>query len=295
VPGEGYFRATVVRTWDTERVISDEELLAEIERGILTDEPVTKTLRALLLLGGRLDSKKLATWAKRELNGYDGVDEKDVPVARTVGAPIFINAMVGYTQITGQIVSAAALPKPFSDVLDDDILMRGSIGEIEALIAGAKKGGDAHISLTLPNWEAIARVIDKDHFGQHTTQIYRQVATAYLDAIVADVRNHAAELMGEFRRTAKGKNHDLPRGRQADEIVSGVVVTGDNNSIVVASGKQQKKISAKTSTTENGQPEKRGWWDAWGKAATIIGAIAAALTIAIIVFYTVTTGVIPAP
>lgn len=273
---------TIARCWHTGRVISDEDLLAEIEQGILTDEPVSKTLRALLLLGGRLDSKNLATWAKRELNGYEGVPDADVPTARTVGAPIAIDAMVGYTQITGRGVSAAALPKPFSDVLKDEIVLRQSVSEIEALISNAHRVNRSHISLTIANWEAIGRVVDKDQFGQHTTAMYRQVSVSYLDAIVADVRNRAAELMGEFRRTARGKSHDIPRGRQADAIVSGVVVTGDNNSVVLATGKRTRiSSSSKSESAPTDGTDKRGWWDAWGKVATVVTVVSGLIAVAV--------------
>lgn len=275
-------------------MISDEDLLAQIEHNILTDEPVSKTLRALLMLGGRLDSKNLATWAKRELNGYDGVADADIPEARTVGAPIFINAIVGYNQITGQGASAAAFPSPFGEALGDDVIFRQSVSEIEAMVATAHRAQSSYITLTIPNWEVIGRAIDKDRFGQHTTAIYRQISLSYLDAIVADVRNRAAELMGEFRRTAKGKSHDLPRGRQADDIVSGVFVTGDNNSVVVATGKQKRVSSSAMAMTAPGDDAgKRGWWDAWGKVAAIITVVGGVLTIAVVVLNMVVPDVVP--
>lgn len=73
---------------------SDSEIIEEIERRIIEAAPLADIFRTMLLLGGRLNSGVLRDWAEAQLDGYGPEDQ--VPEVRTVGAPIHIDALVGY-------------------------------------------------------------------------------------------------------------------------------------------------------------------------------------------------------
>lgn len=248
-------------------MLTDQELVAEIERRIIDNAPLTDILRMLLLLGGRLDSGAMRDWAKSQLDGYG--DDDPVPDSRVVGAPIHLDAVVGFNRITGQHVSAAMLPEFASKVLKDTLEVRNSIPEIESMIANANRQGKESITLSIVNWEAIGAEMDKAQAFQQVTLMYRRIHVTAFEAIVADARNRAAELLGEMRRTAKSSG-DLLKGHRMDDLV-GVVVSGENNSVIVASGKR-------SSVRSQSRDADRSWWDAWGKVATIITVVVGALT-----------------
>lgn len=264
-------------------VMTDQELVAEIERRIIDNAPLADILRMLLLLGGRLDSEALRDWARFQLDGY-GPDDP-LPDARIVGAPIHLDAIVGFNQIKGQHISAAMLPD-FASVMKDTLEVRNSIAEIESMIENAHRQEKESITFSVPNWEAIGAELDKAQEFQHVTLMYRRIHVTSFEAIVADARNRTAELLGEMRRTSK-PGGDLLKGHRMDDVV-GVVVNGENNSVIVASG---KRSAVKTSA----QPGDKSWWDAWGKVATIITVVVGALAIVVWVAVALGGAIVPAP
>jgi hypothetical protein len=266
--------------------MTDNELVDEIERRIVENAPLADILRMFLLLGGRLNSEKLQEWAKDQLDGY--APEVPIPDARIVGAPIYVDAIVGYNRITGQHVSAAMLPAFASEVMDDTLALRQSIPEIESMIDSIKRGENEVITLSVSNWEAIGHEIDKAQSFQHTQNIYRRIHVTELEGIVADARNRTAELLGELRKTSKGSAR-VATGRRADEIVNGVVVSGSGNSIIVAHGNKNKVQSGAAESASS------GWWGAWGKAATIVTVVVGALAIVVWLVVAFTGGQPPAP
>ena len=265
------------------RVLSDAELVDQVEQRIVDTAPLSDILRMLLLLGGRMDSAALREWAKSQLEGYpDGTAPDD----RTVGAPIYVDAIVGYNRITGQHISASQLPE-FARVLQDTIVVPDSIPSLEAKIENARRNDREGISLSIPNWEYIAREIDKDHEFQNITAMYRTVHVTELERIVADSRTRTAELMGEIRKSAQ-KSKKVPKGKVADQLVHGVIVKGDGNSIVVATGK--RSVAGYPSTEPGG-----GWWEAWGKAASIVTVAVGLLAVAVWIAAAMLGLDIPAP
>lgn len=251
--------------------MTDAELLDETEQRIIDGAALAEILRLLLLLGGRLDSENLRSWAKAELEGYG--PDVEVPPSRTVGAPIYVDAMVGYNRITGQQISAAMLPDFASEVMEDVITMRQSISSIESMIDNIRRQGQEVATLSIPNWEIIAAEMDKAQEFQQITRMYRRVHVSTLESIVGDARNRAAELLGEFRRSSKSRD-ELLTGKQADAIVRDITVSGDGNSVVFSPGNEHK-INAST----GGSPSERGWWAAWGRVATIITVVAGVVAI----------------
>lgn len=266
--------------------MTDLELLDAIEQKLIDSAPLSDVLRMLMLLGGRLESDGLRDWAKSQLDGYGPEDA--LPEVRSVGAPIYISGVVGFNRITGQHISAAMLPDFASKVMKDFIELRHSIPKLESTIANIKASAKEVMVLNVPNWEGIAREIDKAQEFQQTTSMYREVHITELEAIVADARNKTAELLGELRRNSR-TGGSIVSGRKADAIVSDVVVSGDNNSVIVTSGTRQK-VSARL----DGGGAK-GWWGAWGKAATVLAAILAGLALVVWLVSALSGATLPSP
>lgn len=166
------------------------------------------------------------------------------------------------------------LPDFARAVMKDTVELHQSISEIESMIASITRASGEVMTLSIPNWEAIANEIDKAQAFQHTTRMYRRIHLTQLENIIGDARNRTAELLGELRKTA-GRTNQVATDRKADAIVSGVVVSGSGNSVIVTSGKKQKV------QTGDVPSESKGWWGAWGKAATVITVVVAVLTVVI--------------
>ena len=111
----------------------DKSLLSQIEQEALDErQPLSGALRKCVSLGGLAGSSDLRDWATKELRGYSGGDE--LPSYRTVGAPIFVDAVKGNVQITGQQIGRMALPDFVRDNVDEKVELRSGIGEVEAMI-----------------------------------------------------------------------------------------------------------------------------------------------------------------
>ncbi len=83
-------------------------LLKQIERDVLTSQPLADTLRKCVVLGGKAGSIELREWAIRELRGYDSKD--DAPDYRTVGGPILADGLTGRMIVKGQQIGVSVLP-----------------------------------------------------------------------------------------------------------------------------------------------------------------------------------------
>jgi len=83
-------------------------LLAQIEAGVLDDEPLPSLLQKCIVLGGRAGSEKMRDWARRELNGYVGI--KDIPHYRKLRAQVKLTLTnpMGYQPQTCSFDRAAA-------------------------------------------------------------------------------------------------------------------------------------------------------------------------------------------
>ena len=107
---------------------------------------ISDSLRRLLVIARRIGAIELATWIKRELEGYG--DEEDVPEYRDgAGLPIAIR-FDGYGGAsTTRRMSPHELPSELSAVFDK-FKMTMPLAELEALAAG---DGDSDPQRQLPN------------------------------------------------------------------------------------------------------------------------------------------------
>lgn len=178
--------------------MTGDSLLAEIERDLLDGKPLADLLRKCLILGARSGSIELREWAGRELRGYGGVDDADLPSYRKVAAPIMLDAVTGNTSITGQQIAPGSLPPFARDAgICNEVSIRQGIGEIEAWVTTS---GTKTISVTLPGAQAIGEYIDKASGNpfQHIHAVYWKLSTPALHGLIDNVKTSLAELITEL-------------------------------------------------------------------------------------------------
>lgn len=110
-------------------------LLSSI-RAVMLDEtePLAGLLRKCLLLGAETGSTTLRDWARRELNGYDGIE--DVPDYRKVhDVPISMDSVSGNFWAKGQILSRMNLPQEAWEYVPEEFPFRQPVEELEQLAA----------------------------------------------------------------------------------------------------------------------------------------------------------------
>lgn len=191
------------------------DLLAALESDIIADAAVAPTLRKVILLGGRAGSSELRDWASLELSGYD--DEASLPAYRRVPAPICIDANVGNTRRTGQIISPSILPTYARDLFSNGPTFFQGIGTIEAMAREARIDG-GNLTLTHRNAMDVCAALDAGQPFQETTALYWKVSAASIEGIVEHVKTTLAELVAAMRsRTPVGDV--LPEATTADWAV----------------------------------------------------------------------------
>ncbi|SDG69729.1 hypothetical protein SAMN05216553_110295 [Lentzea fradiae] len=230
-------------------------LLNELEADLrVEDRSLTILLQKCLLLGGRSGSDRLRVWARQELNGYFG-DGIEVPEHRRVGSIIKVNAVVGYTQITGQSIPASHLPKVLRDNDVDEVLeLRMGVGELEDWVRRDDK------SIKLSQWKSADVVAlmnaENPRFGQQITDVYWEVSTSAIHNVLMLVRTKMVDLVAELLAVLPD-DETVPGKELVDDAV-GVIVYGEHNHItvvqsradaapVVASGANGTAIGSQTS------------------------------------------------
>jgi AbiTii len=255
-------------------------LLSQIEQEALDErQPLSGALRKCVSLGGLAGSSDLRDWATKELRGYSGDDE--LPSYRTVGAPIFVDAVKGNVQITGQQIGRMALPDFIRDNVDEKVELHRGIGEIEAMIRGANNGV---VQLSLPSGADLATYMNYeagDPF-QHIVSIYWKVSTTALHGVIDQVRTGLVQLVAEIRATTLHED-DVPSAEAATQAVH-LVVSGKRSRVTFTNAQASGQATASVAGDRT-EPES-GFWTRGRKIgaflvglATIIGAIAAIIAI----------------
>lgn len=99
----------------------------ELQRIAMTDSNVSELLKKAYVVARKLKIDSSEKWLSLELNGYDGVDNKDLPKYRLLRPKI-----VAFNPYRGYI------PVVFPD--DIDIPMRNSLVSIESLLNSSNNG-----------------------------------------------------------------------------------------------------------------------------------------------------------
>jgi hypothetical protein len=251
----------------------DETLISEIERDLLDWKPLADLLRKCIVLGGRSGSVELRDWASEELRGYGPDDE--LPAYRTIGAPIFADAVIGNTVIKGQQISASGLPDFVREHISEELPLRHGVGELEALIKG--KDPDQGIHISLPAAVLIGQEIDQKSGNpwQHTQRLYWSVIPATISGILDNIRTTLAQLVSELTATMQ-RGQDVPTPDQAKQAVQ-VAVNGRGSRVTVTTA-QASGAAASTVTLES-QPPPADETSFWTRSRKVGAAIVGLATI----------------
>ena len=258
----------------------EDSLIEQIERDALDDQvPVATALRKCIVLGGKSGSEKLRDWATRELKGYGGVHDDDLPPYRVVAAPLMVDAVKGNVQIKQQQVAPSILPDGIREYVKEEVPLRDGVGQIEALLK------QPQIKISLPGSGDLVRLTNHeiDYPYQQIVSIYWAVAHATIEGIIDQIRTALTQLVAELRATMSSGD-ELPSAEAANQAVN-LVVTGKRARVNVANA--QSSGSGTTATVNTSpQPEESGFWTRSRRiGAFVVGAVSvAAGVVAVIQF-----------
>lgn len=178
----------------------DGNLMSDVQRDALDPKvPLADTLRKLVALGGEVGSTELRQWASLELRGY-GNTEVELPDYRKSPAVIQINGFNGAMQITGQQISPRSLPEFAQKQVGEEVLLRHSVAEIEAMLQGAEaEGGSIKLSMTMS--QDLVAVMNQEN-GQplaRITALYWSLSAPAIVGVLDHVRTTLVELVAEMR------------------------------------------------------------------------------------------------
>lgn len=247
-----------------------ETLIEQIEQDALDDSvPLATALRKCIALGGKSDSEKLRDWATRELQGYQGVDQDDLPSFRIVAAPLMMDAVTPRAQVTGQPFSPSTLPEGIREHIKEEVPLRDGVGQIEGMLK------QPHIKLSPPGASNIVLLMNHElaGSGQQILSIYWAIAHSALQGVLDQIRTALVQLVAELRANMPAADA-LPSAAAADEAVN-VVVTGKRSRVHVTSAQAQGGSTATASADT--QPEEPGFWTGSRRiGAFIVGAVTVA-------------------
>ncbi|PQZ53152.1 MULTISPECIES: hypothetical protein [unclassified Microbacterium] len=251
---------------------SPPSLLSEIERDLLDDVPVSTVLRKLIILGGYAGTSELRDWAARELQGYIGVPEDQLPRYRIVPAIIQVDAAVPQGFIKHQTIGVHELPEEIREEISHNATFRQGVGELEAMVITYDESKT--VQIMLPGATAIANLIDysSGRRDQKITAIYWAVSTSAITGLLDQVRTRMAQMLGELRAVTPA-GAALPNPVDASKAVS-IVIHGKNNRVSVAHA-----ASGGVASTAEGETEGRFWTTGRRIGAALVGACTIAATV----------------
>lgn len=247
----------------------EENLIAQIERDALDEEvPVASALRKCIVLGGKSGSEKLRDWATRELKGYYGDDAGELPDYRVVAAPLLIDGVSGFNQITRQPIAPSSLPDFAREHLKDEVELRDGVGSIEALAQQDEIRLGPPMASDLVNYMNAHNTIP----GQHITHLYWGASPTAIHGVVDQIRTALTQLVAELRATMPA-NDQVPSAEAADQAVS-VVVTGKRSKVQVTAAKAAGRDASATATSAEAPQEDSGFWTTGRKIGAFIVGLA---------------------
>jgi hypothetical protein len=258
---------------------NNKSLMAELENDVLTEQPIAKTLRKLILFGAQAGSPELREWASNELRGYQL--DSDVPDYRKVAAVIQMDGATHNVLVKRQRVGVTELPDFVQNDIDEVYVFSGPIAEIEALSRPASPK-DTVVNLSLPMARELGRIMaQKSHGAIHIDSIYWAVSRVSIAQVVDQVRTRLAELLAELRAvTPAGQSVPTPpQAQHAVNIVLNGIGTRATLNMISAGEGSTNRIDAQPDSQTN-------FWTLGRRvAAGVAGAAAlAASVIAIVQF-----------
>ncbi|MBT2270671.1 AbiTii domain-containing protein [Rhodococcus qingshengii] len=254
---------------------NSQRLLTEIERDLLDGKPLADLLRKCVLLGGRSGSVELRDWATKELKGYEGAKDDEIPPYRTVHAAIMLDGVTPASQIKGQRISATVLPDFVQKKFSEEITMYQSVGELEAMVQNVTTGEALHISL--PMAAEICRLMNTDNPGQTITSLYWAVSIVSIHGILDNLRTTLTELISELVGIMP-ENQETPTPDQANQAIQvafhGKASNVSINTSQASSGSISSATHSPTETTGDLDP---AWWTLGRKIGAFVVGVAVIL------------------
>lgn len=228
------------------------------------------------LARGKSRSDELRDWATRELKGYPGIDE--LPEYRKIAAPLRLDGLSGYYQITGQELPPMALPDFAREHISNELPLTQGVGELENLAR------QPEIKLAPPHASDLAMYMNAEgHTNQygHINSIYWQVSPAAIAGVLDQIRTSLTQLVAELRASMPS-DEAVPSPDQANHAVQ-VIVSGKRSNVRVATAQASGSGAAADAKVEDSADE-RGFWTRWRKVgaflvglATVAGAVFAGI------------------
>lgn len=223
-------------------------LIAELQKDVLSDKPLNNCLRKCVVLGGQLGSVELREWASRELRGYDDLDF--LPPYRRVLAPLMISGMNVRLRYTGHQITRAAIPESMREYVPEDLSLMHGIGEIEAMVSNATDGS---LRMGHPGFPNIVQYWNHE-LGSYesVTELYWLVSVSALQGVIDQVRTTLAELVAELDAgTPRGE--ELPPLELATQAVH-VAVNGAKSRVTVTSAQAGGGSQSSVCTNRRSEP-----------------------------------------
>lgn len=183
-------------------------------RAVMLDEtePLAGLLRKCLLLGAETGSTSLREWARRELNGYDGVEE--VPDYRKVhDVPISMDSVSGNFWAKGQILSRMNLPQEAWEYVPEEFPFRQPVEELEQLAATKR------LSFSSPGL-SYAQMLWNKQLGpfQSIHGLSYVMTGSAIAGILGQIRTQLVDVIADL--TADTPLTELPGKEQVDAAVT---------------------------------------------------------------------------
>lgn len=259
--------------------LRDRTLFDQIEHDALNDDaPLASTLRKVIALGGNVGSARLREWANRELQGYAGVTEDDIPEYRKAPAVIMIDGSNMLARIQGQQISQFDLPEEVRDHVKERVTFGHGVGELEAMLKHTRgDGGTARLQIPggaelvkMMNYRGAQAGLD----FQTIERVYWSVSEPTLQGVLDSIRTTLVSLVAEMR-AGMPDTADTPSAAVADEAVN-VAVHGDQNRIEITSAQASGNGSHQVHAGRREESRSRGtFWVVLGSltglAALLVG------------------------
>lgn len=236
-------------------------LLDQIQQAALdSNKKLTDALRACIALGSRAGSSDLTDWAKKELYGYDRVE--DVPAYRKIVAPLLLDGVSGNTLVRGQALSPTELPDFVRQTgIDENLPLVRPLAELEE---SAKHDGT--VMLGIPGSANVAgymNAVSDDPYNR-IDRIYWGVSPTVFVAVLDQVRTTLLELVVEIRQGS----HDAkePSAEAVTNAVN-VAVYGKRSKVTLTTAQSSGSGSVTVKTGTDAEPST--WWT----TVRIVGAI----------------------
>lgn len=245
-------------------------LLDQIESGALNSKTdLADLLRKCIALGGRAGSGELRDWARRELDGYRGVDE-ELPEYRRVTAPLLVDGFQGAWQFKRKQISTLELPDFATDAFTGGVAITFGAAELQRLASKTES-----VDLQPAGMDDLAYFMNRSpEYGASIERIYFSVAPVAIHGLLDTIRTTLVSLVAEIR-SAGVDSSGVPSPEIADRAYNVVIKGRARANIAIGEG-----ATATMNLTEPGPDPRRlpPWlsvpWAVTVGLTTVLGGVA---------------------